>query len=255
MIKRNEMTAYLQEFLACHLYQDYAPNGLQIEGADDIQSICTAVTASRDVIEQTAQLGAEALFVHHGYFWRGESPVISGMKRKRIGSLLSSDINLFAYHLPLDCHPTLGNNACIGSQLALKKDTIKGHTINNNANLLWSGAFSEGQSAEALMESLEQLFQKKPIHIGASQNKPIHRIAWCSGAAQDFIEEAHALGVDAYVSGEVSERTYYQAKEMGIHYFACGHHATERFGIRALGEHLAHKFSLKHHFIDSDNPV
>lgn len=252
MIDRDELSAYLEDYLACSTVQDYVPNGLQIEGKKKIQRICTAVTASKEVIHRAIALQADALLVHHGFFWRGESVVLKGMKRQRIAELLRHDVNLFAYHLPLDCHSELGNNACIGR--LLEAQNISQHLAGHVPDLLWSGRLQLAMKGDAFTALLHQLFQQKPLHI-SGQAERIQNIAWCSGAAQDYIEEAHRLKVDAYISGEVSERTYYQAKELGIHYYACGHHATERFGIQALGEWLSHRMELNHQFLDSDNPV
>lgn len=251
-MRRDELVEYLHEYLACDSFSDYAPNGLQVEGTDVVRRICTAVTASAAVIAEAAALRADALFVHHGYFWRGEAAVITGMKRQRIGLLLKHHLNLFAYHLPLDCHLDVGNNACLGELLGVL--AVEHHKVQNTPNLLWSGRLTTPLTALVFMTKLTEIFKRPPCHVSGI-TKPIHRVAWCSGAAEDFIEDAHGLGVDAYLSGEISERTYYQAKELGIHYFACGHHATERYGIQALGEHLSHHFGLEHQFIDSDNPV
>lgn len=252
MIKRNELILYLQNALSTSKYSDYAPNGLQIEGNSVIRRICTAVTASEEVIIQAAQWQADALLVHHGYFWRGEDPILTGMKCQRIKRLLTNNINLLAYHLPLDCHLELGNNACLGTLFAAQ--AIKTHKIGVIDNLLWSGTLQNPTDATAFAEFLAGTLKRQPLHI-AGNDKLITSIAWCSGGAQDYIEEAYKLGVDAYISGEVSERTYYQAKELGIHYYACGHHATERYGIQALGQHVAANFELQHQFIDSANPV
>lgn len=252
MIARDELVAYLDDYLSCELYQDYAPNGLQVEGKESISQLCTAVTASEEAIRKARALKADALLVHHGYFWKGEMPVITGMKKRRIAHLIQSDLNLLAYHLPLDCHVDIGNNACIGKLLGVQ--SVKSHPVGKTPDLLWSGCFSDMISPEALKLRLVEIFKQSPLLI-ASTEKPIKQLAWCSGAAQDCIEAAYRLGVDAYLSGEVSERTYYQAQELGIHYFACGHHATERYGIQALGEHLSERFDLCHQFIDSANPV
>lgn len=251
-MRRDDLAQYLAELLAIDRYADYAPNGLQIEGTDQIQRICTAVTASDEVIRQAISWGADALLVHHGYFWRGESPLIVGMKAQRIARLLTHQMNLFAYHLPLDCHLELGNNACLGRLLSIKE--VHTHKVGAIEHLLWSGALSQSMSAIALAEMITQQFARAPVHIEGN-TREIKRIAWCSGGAQDYIEQAAQLGVDAYLSGEISERTYYQAKELGIHYYACGHHATERYGIQALGAFLAKQNSLEHLFIDSLNPV
>lgn len=252
MILRQELVSYIHNLLDCDSFSDYAPNGLQVEGADVIRSIATAVTASADAINTSVALNADALLVHHGYFWKGEESVITGIKRQRIGALILSNSNLLAYHLPLDCHPLLGNNACLGQLFAA--EAIKSHRAGKTDNLLWSGSLPIQYNPREFSSFLAEQFKRLPLAIIAN-DKPIRRIAWCSGGAQDFIDDAAALGVDAYISGEVSERTFYQAKELGIHYFACGHHATERYGIEALGHHLANHFGLQHHFIDSDNPV
>lgn len=252
MIKRDELAAYLHEFLACAEFEDYAPNGLQVEGKSKIQKICTAVSASMDAVTQAVSMQADALLVHHGYFWKGESPVLTGMKRERIAKLIEANISLFAYHLPLDCHAKLGNNACLAQLFEV--NSLKQHKVGKTRDLLWSGSLEKPMKANDFGLYLEQKLERKPLYIEGS-DKTVQRLAWCSGAAQDFIEEAANLNVDAYLSGEISERTYYQAKELGLHYFACGHHATERYGIQALGSHLAAKFQLDCHFIDSSNPV
>ena len=252
MMARDALSTYLHDYLACDRYTDYAPNGLQVEGREEIKRICTAVTASYDVIAEAIAWNADALLVHHGYFWRGEEAVITGMKRRRIGQLLTHDLNLYAYHLPLDCHADLGNNACLGQLFALQN--IQTHKAGNHSDLLWSGALANPMSACAFLDYLSKKLQREPLSVSGTE-KPIQRVAWCSGGAQDYIEDAHRLGVDAYMSGEISERTYYQAQELGLHYFACGHHATERLGIQALGEHLVKRFDVQHRFIDSDNPV
>lgn len=252
MISRQELGIYISNLLDCGRYNDYAPNGLQVEGKESIQRVCTAVTASDAVISQAVALNADALLVHHGYFWRGEEQVIIGMKRQRIANLLINDVNLFAYHLPLDCHLELGNNACLGKLLVI--DSVKTHKVGGVDNLLWSGSLPKPMPAKQFAAFIEQKFNRTPTHIAAS-DKLISRIAWCSGGAQDYLVEANKLGVDAYLSGEISERTFYQAKELGIHYYACGHHATERYGIQALGAHLANNFALEHQFLDTDNPV
>lgn len=248
---RDELSHYLDELLQCATFQDYAPNGLQIEGRKQVKLICTAVTASLDAVTAAVAANADALLVHHGYFWKGENPVLTSMKRERIRQILQHDLNLYAFHLPLDCHTTLGNNACLAKALDVKN--VKSHTVDKIPNLLWTGEYMEVKDADAVKLSLTQFLNQQPIHIDVQ--KPIKNIAWCSGAAQDYIELAYKLGADAYISGEISERTYYQAKELSIHYFAAGHHATERFGIQALGEHLANQFGLDHQFIDSINPI
>ena len=252
MISREELGNYLHTYLACDNFNDYAPNGIQVEGKSDIHRICVAVTASAKVIKKAVALQADALITHHGYFWRGEDPIIVGMKRERIGQLITHNVNLFAYHLPLDCHPIIGNNACLANLLGVNE--VKMHMASKTQNLLWSGVLNQTVTAADLSELLTKKLKRVPLHI-KGKDQPISSIAWCSGAAQDFIEDAHRLGVDAYLSGEISERTYYQAQELGIHYFSCGHHATERYGIQALGLHISERFGTEYDFIDSDNPV
>ncbi|MGL5743090.1 MAG: Nif3-like dinuclear metal center hexameric protein [Legionella sp.] len=252
MITQEELSLYLHQLLNCERFNDYAPNGMQLEGKKHISRICTAVTASDDVIAQAVAWKADALLVHHGYFWRGENQIITGMKRQRISKLLHSEINLFAYHLPLDCHPDLGNNACLAKLFEV--DKVHMHRAGATDNLLWSGVLTQTMNPDQFSEFLAIKLKRAPIFV-AGGNKPITHIAWCSGGAQDFIEDAYRLGADAYISGEVSERTYYQAKELGIHYFSGGHHATERYGIQALGNHLTSQFELEHVFVDSDNPI
>jgi dinuclear metal center YbgI/SA1388 family protein len=252
VISRDELALYLHGYLACDHFNDYAPNGVQVEGRSSINKICSAVTASEAVIQQAVEQHADALLVHHGYFWRGEEAVLTGMKRRRISKLLEHNLNLFAYHLPLDCHPDIGNNACLGKLLNF--DAIKMHSVGKITNLLWQGILSKPLTAQEFAGQIFEKLKRTPLHVSGT-DKPIQRVAWCSGGAQDYIEDANRLGVDAYFSGEISERTYYQAQELGIHYFACGHHATERYGIQALGQHLSERFKLEHQFIDSDNPV
>ena len=253
MIKRQFLNDYLNDYLNCAEYQDYAPNGLQVEGRDDIYKICSAVTASCQVIDAAIQQKADALLVHHGYFWRGENPVIVGNKKLRISKLLTNSLNLYAYHLPLDCHPVIGNNACLGNLLPVH--SCERHPAHNTPSLLWTGRLHQPITASALSTIITDVLQRQPLHICGEENQLINKIAWCSGGAQDLIEDAYKLGADAFISGEVSERTYYLAQELPIHYFGCGHHATERYGIQALGAHLAEKFQLEHVYIEVDNPV
>ncbi len=252
MVNRNELIDYLNQLLSVELFHDYAPNGLQIEGKDQINVLCTAVTASQDAIQMAINHKADALLVHHGYFWRGEAPVITGMKRSRIAVLLANDINLMAYHLPLDAHSELGNNAGLGHALGVCD--FHAELAMGQPDLLWHGKFEKPFSAVEVSKKLEQVLNREPLFV-QGHDSDISRIAWCTGGAQDLIEQAHGLNVDAFISGEISERTYYMAKELGIDYFAAGHHATERFGVQLLGDHLRKEFSLTHYFIDSHNPV
>ncbi len=233
-------------------FRDYCPNGLQIEGGALVSKIVTGVTASQALIDAAIAAGAEAILVHHGYFWQGEAPEISGMKKRRIKTLLENDISLLAYHLPLDAHPELGNNAQLAMQLgfSIQEDLFPKH----KSKVGVVGELLEPCDAATLAERLQQRLQRSPLHI-AGKASVIRSIAWCTGSAQHYIEAAQALGVDAYLSGEVSEQTVHYARETGIHYFAAGHHATERYGVQALGTYLAEHFSIAHQFIDIDNPV
>ena len=229
-------------------YKDYAPNGLQIQGSDSITRIATAVTASRQVIEAAADWGAHLLLVHHGYFWKGESEPITGIKYERIAALIRHDISLAAYHLPLDAHPTLGNNAQLGLKLGL---TAQGQLPSEP--LVWHGT-SDCTTLAELAQRVELVLGRAPLIIGDA-SAPVGKIGWCTGGAQGYLSNAAAFELNTYISGEVSERTYHEARELGIGYLACGHHATERYGVQALGEHLRDAFSLEYRFFDEDNPV
>ncbi len=252
MITRDALAIYLDQYLACRVITDYAPNGLQIEGRDEIRRLCSAVSITQSVIQAAIEWQADAILVHHGFFWRGERSVLTGVRRQRIGALLNDNVNLFAYHLPLDVHPTLGNNACLAQRLPVSQ--VSQHDVEKLPKGLWAGELTQVYTGEDFVSVLQQAFLQPPIHI-AARRPHIQRIAWCTGAAQDFLEDAHALGVDAYISGEVSERTFDLAQELNIHYYACGHHATERYGVQALAAHLVQAFDLEHRFLETDNPI
>ncbi|WP_394132174.1 Nif3-like dinuclear metal center hexameric protein [Shewanella maritima] len=249
-MSRQQLCQYLDEYLSVGQFKDYAPNGLQVEGSDTINTIVTGVTACQPLIEQAIALNADAIVVHHGFFWKNEPDVITGMKHKRIKALITNDINLMGYHLPLDAHPEVGNNAQLAEKLGLVEVSVCDSVPQN---LLWQGKLSVPMSPAQLAELLHNTLDKAPLHIGS--DKTISSLAWCSGGAQDYIDMAVHLGVDAFISGEVSERTYHAAMEQDIHYFAAGHHATERFGVKALGQHLSDKFGITSHFVDIVNPV
>lgn len=251
-VERDCLVQYLDEFLKVSSFSDYAPNGLQVEGKPTISRLCTAVTASLEVIEQAKAFSADALLVHHGYFWKNEQRVLLGMKKQRIAALLNADMNLLAYHLPLDCHEVIGNNMQLAKRL--QANEVQGHEIRQTPNLLWSGVLPQAQSFRTFKLFLSQSFGRTIQAVQTEGVPSIQRIAWCTGAAQDLIEDAAHRGVDAYISGEVSERTYYQAKELGIHYFACGHHATECDAVQVLGNQLAEHFRIEHLYIDVENP-
>ncbi|WP_338521686.1 Nif3-like dinuclear metal center hexameric protein [Candidatus Legionella polyplacis] len=252
MILRNFLDSYLNDLLECNIFNDSVYNGLQIEGSEEINSLCTAVSISSEVIDKVTLLKSDAVIVHHGYFWKKDSPAIIGIKKKQIEKLIKNNISLFAYHLPLDCHKEIGNNICLGKLFEL--DKINSYKVLNIQNLLWYGSFKEHKTYKEFIDLIILKIGRIPLHIPSS-NKYIKNIAWCTGAAQDLILKAYDLGIDAYISGEISERTYYQAQDLNIHYFSCGHHATERFGIQALGNYLKDQFSIEHYFIETFNPV
>ncbi|RLV60115.1 Nif3-like dinuclear metal center hexameric protein [Parashewanella curva] len=248
---REELIRYLDGYLQAFKFKDYAPNGLQVEGKEHISTIITGVTASQALIDAAIEKQADAILVHHGYFWKGEPQVITGMKQKRIKALLEHEINLIGYHLPLDAHPEVGNNVQLGQKLGIEDIKVVDSV---SQDLLWSGKLKTPVPADEFQKILVNALGRESLHIG-DEKQSIQSIAWCTGGAQDYIDIAAQLGVDAYISGEVSERTFHSAIEQGIHYFSAGHHATERYGIQALGEHLGKQFGLSHQFIDIPNPV
>ncbi|WP_281242298.1 Nif3-like dinuclear metal center hexameric protein [Halopseudomonas yangmingensis] len=252
MIDTRELLDYCDRLLDSAAFADYCPNGLQVQGGERVRRIVSGVTASQALVDAAIAAQADLLLVHHGYFWKGESSPLTGIKQRRIKALLQHDINLVAYHLPLDVHAELGNNV----QLAQLMDwQIEGGLEPDNPRSVGlQGRLSAPLSGEQLAAQLAQRLQRTPLHIPGN-DRPIRRIAWCTGAAQGYIDRAIALGVDAYITGEVSEPTVHLAREHGIHFFAAGHHATERYGVKALGEHLAQQFGIEHRFIDIDNPV
>ncbi|WNJ94667.1 Nif3-like dinuclear metal center hexameric protein [Vibrio ruber] len=247
-----ELEALLNEKLRPDLIQDYSPNGLQIEGRSEIKKIVTGVTASQALIEKAIALQADAILVHHGYFWKREPEPIRGMKGKRIRRLIQQDINLYAYHLPLDIHPELGNNACLARLLGID---VMGGLEGHAQSVAMYGTFKEPMSGADLRQRISTVLQREPLHIASGEDQLISTVGWCTGGGQDFIDLAASKGMDAFISGEVSERTTHSAREQGIHYFAAGHHATERYGVKALGEWLSQTHNLTVEFVDIDNPV
>ncbi len=248
-----QLEQILNQMLSPQLIKDYCPNGLQVEGRPEVKKIITGVTASQALIETAIEHNADAILVHHGYFWKGEAEAIRGMKGKRIRRLIQQDINLYAYHLPLDIHPTLGNNAQLAALLGI--ETLGGLEAHAQSVAMY-GQFEQAISASQLNSKITAVLQREPLHIAPQQaDKEIKTIGWCTGGGQDFIELAAAQGLDAFISGEISERTTYSAREQDIHYFSAGHHATERYGVKALGEMLATEHGFDVIFIDIDNPV
>lgn len=250
-VERNLLLQDIEAFLNVSAISDYCPNGLQVEGKAQIQRIVSGVTASQALIDAAIELQADAVLVHHGYFWKGEDQRVIGMKQRRLKALLTHDINLLAYHLPLDVHPEVGNNVQLGQRLGL---TVSGPLEPDNPrNVGLIGELAVPLSADAFALRIEQALGRAPLVIDHQQ--PIKRVAWCTGGAQGYIEQAIAAGVDAYITGEVSERTFHEAQENGISFFAAGHHATERYGVQALGEWLAERFGIEHHYVECPNPV
>jgi dinuclear metal center YbgI/SA1388 family protein len=242
---------YINELLDVGQFQDYCPNGLQVEGKLLINKIATAVTASQYVLEQCVRQQVDALIVHHGYFWKGENPVVKGAKKNRLSTLIKNDINLYAYHLPLDAYPQWGNNASIATKLNIIVSEKR--SWHKQSDLLWLGTLSNAETPSHFYTVLQQTYGPQVNHVTTGKQL-INSVAWCSGAAQDLIEYAITLGVDAYITGEYSERSYHQAKEAGVEFYAIGHHASEKDGVCNLGKYLAEKFSLEHIFIDENNP-
>lgn len=251
IVERGRLGAYVAQLLNITQVRDYCPNGLQVEGRANIRKIVTGVTASLAMIEAAADAGADALLVHHGYFWRNEDPCIVGQKHRRIQLLLSKELNLFAYHLPLDLHAELGNNAQLGLQLGLT-----GQSRFGEQQLGWLGVAQDPdmRTVGDLADAIEARLQRKPLLIG-DRTQLLGKVGWCTGAAQNMLADAAVAGASAYISGEISEPTVHTAREAGVAYLSAGHHATERYGIQALGNHLAMQFGLVHQFIDIDNPV
>jgi len=250
-VNRDELAKYLEQLLDITRFKDYCPNGLQVEGKTQIRTIISGVTASLALIEAAIEHQVDAILVHHGYFWRDENLCVVGYQHKRLKLLLQHDINLFAYHLPLDQHLELGNNAQLSRQLGLKPDGRFGEN-----ELGWLGTVADMaiKTVGELAQMIEARLGRQPLLIG-DPNQLLGRIGWCSGAAQGLLQEAATAGASTYLSGEISEQTVHLAREMGVAYLACGHHATERYGVEALGEHLASEFGIRHQFVDIPNPV
>jgi len=252
MADRDAVVALANQWLRPQLFRDYCPNGLQVEGRNDIGKIVTGVTASQALLDAALEAGADMVLVHHGYFWKGEPAPITGMRRRRLRTLLVENLNLLAYHLPLDAHPDMGNNRQLGRVLGI--EDAASQTPDEPTGLLWQGRLCEPMAPARFGEYLAERLGQAPVVVDGGVGA-ISRVAWCTGAAQGFIDEAADLGVDAFISGEISEPTVHVARECGVHYFAAGHHATERYGVQALGEKLAAELDLEHEFIDIPSPA
>ncbi len=244
-----ELRDYIGSLLEVGRFRDYCPNGLQVEGKAEVHRIATGVTASQRLLDEATAWGADAILVHHGYFWRNEDAAITGIKKRRVAHLLQHDVNLLAYHLPLDAHAELGNNAQLARQLGLVEQGRFGEQ-----DIACYGELAHVQSLDQFSAHIATVLQRPPQVIGEG-GQSIRRIAWCTGAAQGYFEAAVALGVDAFLTGEISEQNVHVAHETGVAFVAAGHHATERYGVQALGQHLAKRFGIEHRFFDQDNPV
>lgn len=255
-ISRQALADWLDEALQPERFRDYCPNGLQVQGRGEIRRIVTGVTASQALIEAAVALDADAILVHHGWFWKNEDPCIRGIKHRRLSALMAREINLFAYHLPLDAHLEWGNNAQLARVMDWAPD-IRPDGVPRRCgpdDLVWLGAPARDMTVGALAEDMARRLGRAPQVIGVPE-RPVRRLAWCTGAAQGMMEAALAAGADCYVSGEISEPTVHLARETGAAYLSAGHHATERYGVRALGAVIEAQFGVPCEFVDIDNPV
>jgi dinuclear metal center YbgI/SA1388 family protein len=251
LVNREALAQFLATELEITRFRDYCPNGVQVEGRAEIKIIVSGVTASLALLEQAVLLNADAVLVHHGYFWRGEDMRVIGQKHKRLKLLLENDISLFAYHLPLDMHKQLGNNIQLANRLGILPAARFG-----DDDLGWIGQMMDSsiRTVGDLAQHIERILGRPPLLIGSSHQQ-LGQVAWCTGAAHNMLDMAINAGASVFLSGEISEPTVHLARESGVAYLACGHHATERYGVQALGEYIAKEFGVEHHFIDVDNPV
>lgn len=252
MVERSDLLMAFDKLLAPERFRDYGPNGLQVEGRAQVKKMVSGVTASRALIEAAIATQADAILVHHGLFWRGQDGCVTGWLKQRLALLLAHEVNLFAYHLPLDAHPELGNNAQLGQKLGLL-----GQTRFGEQDLGWLGVPVDGvafESAQTLSDHVSFVLNRPVVLVSQAQNA-IKKIAWCSGGAQSYFEAAIAAGAHAFITGEISEPQAHYARECGVAYLACGHHASERYGVQAVAEKVAQQFGLTHEYIDIDNPA
>ncbi len=245
------LVAEADRYLDAARISDYCPNGLQVEGRPQVRRIVSGVTASQALIEAAIEAEADVLLVHHGFFWKGENPCVTGMKQRRLKALLEHDISLLAYHLPLDVHPEVGNNVQLAKQLGID---VESELEPGNARVVGlQGSLAEPLSARDFAQRVQQVLGREPLLVEGPGL--ISRVGWCTGGGQGYIDQAIAAGVDLYLTGEASEQTFHSARENAISFIAAGHHATERYGVQALGEYLAKRFALEHLFIDCPNPI
>ena len=253
MILRNNLVRACDSLLDAPAFKDYTVNGLQVAGRERVERVMSGVTACQALLDEAVTWGADLVLVHHGYFWKNEPVPITGIKQRRIRTLLLNDINLLAYHLPLDAHAELGNNAELGRRLGFQVEGCADGELGQG--LVWLGSLAEPVSSQDLAGRVGACLEREPLLVEAPGKGEIKRIAWCTGGAQDYITQAWEAGADAFISGEISERTTHLARELGIHYLAAGHHATERYGVQALGRWLEREFGVEHRFVDIDNPA
>lgn len=252
MPQLQDIVTYTNDYLRINDFADYCPNGLQVEGQAEINKIASGVTASLAFLEQALAWGAQCLLVHHGYFWKNERAEIVGMKKRRLRALLSHDASLLAYHLPLDAHPVVGNNIQLAQRLEISSVEPLQKTAKSPIGNI--GVLAAPLAVHDFVARCERVLARKAVHIDSGPAQ-VQRIAWCTGGAQSMIDAAVEGAVDVYLTGEISEQTVHTARECKLHFIAAGHHATERYGVQALGEHLAEKFALQHRFFDIDNPA
>lgn len=251
-VSRQQLVQLCDSWLDAGRFKDYGPNGLQVEGRAAVRKLVSGVTASLALIEAAIASGADALLVHHGLFWRGQDGRVTGWMKQRLSRLLAHDINLLAYHLPLDAHPQWGNNAQLGLRLGLQPlEGAAGRFGEQDLGLIGQGPFAD---ARALAQRAEVALGRRVTLVGP-EDRPLARIAWCTGGAQSYFEAAIAAGADAFITGEISEPQAHLARECGVAYLACGHHATERYGAQAFATQVAQALGLQHEFIDIDNPA
>lgn len=250
MTDPKQIADYCDALLSAAEFDDYCPNGLQIEGDRPVRRILSGVTASQALVDAAVAEDVDALLVHHGYFWKGEDARLVGMKGRRVRALMRAGISLLAYHLPLDAHPELGNNRRLAAVLGLDNPVV----TEAGKGLVWRGELPGPMLGAAFAEHIRVVLGAAPVHIEVL-GRPLRSLAWCSGGAQGFLPAAAELGVDAYLSGEISEQTTHEARELGLDFFAAGHHRTERYGVWAIGDHIAEHFGVEHAFRDLDNPA
>ncbi|GGY08366.1 Nif3-like dinuclear metal center hexameric protein [Paludibacterium paludis] len=248
-MNRNDLLSRMDTLLEPWRFSDYAPNGLQVEGRETVKRVVTGVTASQALIDEAVRLDADMVLVHHGYFWKGEDARVNGLKRRRLKTLLDHDINLVAYHLPLDAHPEVGNNATLAKRLGIEPEGRVG-----DMELLWHGSLARTLAGTEWADTIGAALGRAPLLLGRP-DKPVRRVAWCTGGAQSYFQKAIDLGVDAFLTGEVSEQNHHMALEYDVLFISAGHHATERYGVQALGTWLADETGIDVQFVDLFNPV